>query len=289
MERLTPLVQPLSIDEAVLDLAGTAALHGAPPAAVLARFAREVEREVGVTVSIGLARQPAAGQDRRRARQAARLRRDRRARRRRCWRPSRCGCCPASVRHRSGGSRHSGSPGSAICRRSTRGRRARLLGEDGAGLVAARPRRGCAAVDPGRETKSVSAETTFATDLSRIDALERHLWRLSETAGAAAEGKELAAGGVVLKLKTRRLRAAHPRRPPPGPDRAAGPAVRGRAHAAGAGGGWHGVPPDRHRRPAAATLVRPLTGLTSPTPISAAASPGRRRSTLCAGASGPRR
>ena len=55
MERLTPLVQPLSIDEAVLDLSGTAALHGAPPAAVLACFARDVEREVGVTISIGLA------------------------------------------------------------------------------------------------------------------------------------------------------------------------------------------------------------------------------------------
>ena len=55
MEALTPLVQPLSIDEAVLDLAGTQALHRAPPAIVLARFAREVEREVGVTVSIGLA------------------------------------------------------------------------------------------------------------------------------------------------------------------------------------------------------------------------------------------
>src|ERR1035437_8116134 len=55
MGALTPLVQPLSIDEAVLDLSGTEALHGAPPAAVLARFALAVEREVGVSVSIGLA------------------------------------------------------------------------------------------------------------------------------------------------------------------------------------------------------------------------------------------
>ena len=55
MATLTPLLQPLSIDEAVLDLAGTEALHGAPPAIVLARFAREVEATVGVTVSIGLA------------------------------------------------------------------------------------------------------------------------------------------------------------------------------------------------------------------------------------------
>ena len=55
MNELTPLVQPLSIDEAVMDLAGTEALHGAPPAVVLARFASAVEQEVGVTVSIGLA------------------------------------------------------------------------------------------------------------------------------------------------------------------------------------------------------------------------------------------
>jgi DNA polymerase-4 len=55
MAKLTPLLQPLSIDEAVLDLAGTEALHGAPPAVVLARFAREVETSVGLTVSIGLA------------------------------------------------------------------------------------------------------------------------------------------------------------------------------------------------------------------------------------------
>ena len=55
MQDLTPLVQPLSIDEAVLDLRGTEALHRAPPAIVLARFARAVEREVGVTVSVGLA------------------------------------------------------------------------------------------------------------------------------------------------------------------------------------------------------------------------------------------
>ena len=55
MAELTPLLQPLSIDEAVMDLSGTEALHGAPPASVLARFARRVEEEVGVTVSIGLA------------------------------------------------------------------------------------------------------------------------------------------------------------------------------------------------------------------------------------------
>ena len=55
MLELTPLVEPLSIDEAFLDLSGTEKLHRASPALVLARFAREVERDVGITVSVGLA------------------------------------------------------------------------------------------------------------------------------------------------------------------------------------------------------------------------------------------
>ena len=51
---LTPLVEPLSIDEAFLDLTGTERLHGMCPAKVLARFAVKVECELGITVSIGL-------------------------------------------------------------------------------------------------------------------------------------------------------------------------------------------------------------------------------------------
>lgn len=54
MEELTPLVQPLSIDEAFLELRGTERLHRDLPARVLARFARKVEQEIGITVSVGL-------------------------------------------------------------------------------------------------------------------------------------------------------------------------------------------------------------------------------------------
>lgn len=54
MDELTPLVQPISIDEAFLDLTGTQKLHKAAPAVMLARFAKKVEREVGVTISVGL-------------------------------------------------------------------------------------------------------------------------------------------------------------------------------------------------------------------------------------------
>jgi len=54
MEALTPLVQPVSIDEAYLDLTGTAAIHKAPPAASLARLAASIEQDLQITVSIGL-------------------------------------------------------------------------------------------------------------------------------------------------------------------------------------------------------------------------------------------
>jgi DNA polymerase IV len=54
MMELTPLVQPLSIDEAFLELAGTQRLHREPPARILARLARRVENELGITISIGL-------------------------------------------------------------------------------------------------------------------------------------------------------------------------------------------------------------------------------------------
>jgi DNA polymerase IV len=51
---LTPLVEPLSIDEAFLDLGGTERLHGMIAAKALARFAKEVETKLGITISIGL-------------------------------------------------------------------------------------------------------------------------------------------------------------------------------------------------------------------------------------------
>jgi DNA polymerase-4 len=54
MQDLTPLVQPLSIDEAFLDLSGTELLHRDPAARTLAKFALRVEREIGITVSAGL-------------------------------------------------------------------------------------------------------------------------------------------------------------------------------------------------------------------------------------------
>ena len=202
MASLTPLVQPLSIDEAALDLAGTQALHGAPPAIVLARFAARVEREVGVTVSVGLApnrllAKIAAGRDKPRgfkvigAAEAA------------GWlagEPVRLlpGIGPALARRLAThgitllGHLQAMDDRSAI----------RKLGEDGPALVRRARGEDARLVDPTRETKSISAETTFDTDLTSVEDLERPLWRLSEKLARRLKAQELAAGGVVLKLKT---------------------------------------------------------------------------------------
>ena len=222
MHSLTPLVQPLSIDEAVMDLAGTEALHGAPPAAALARFALAVEREVGVTVSIGLAANRlmakiAAGRDKPRGfcvigAEARDL------------------LAPESVRLLPG-------IGPALARRlealgitrlghlqALSGRDAlRRLGEDGPSLVRRARGEDARPVDPARAARSLSAETTFDTDLSRLPDLERPLWRLAEKLGRRLREHDLAATGVVLKLKTAafvpRTRAARLSCPTVLPDR----------------------------------------------------------------------
>lgn len=201
MGRLTPLVQPLSIDEAVLDLSGTAALHGGPPAVVLARLARQVEREVGVTVSIGLApnrllAKIAAGRDKPRgfcvigAEAVALLAPE----------PVRLlpGVGPALARRLEGlGITRLGHLQALDARTALR-----RLGEEGPDLVRRARGEDSRRVDPARETKSVSAETTFDADLTRREDLERHLWRLSEKLARRLAEQDLAASGVVLKLKT---------------------------------------------------------------------------------------
>ena len=202
MEALTPLVQPLSIDEAVLDLRGTEALHGASPAVVLARFALAVEREVGVTVSIGLAANRLMAKlaaERDKPRGFAVIGADEAA----GW------LAPQPVSVLPG-------VGPAMAKRlvaagfSTLGQLAALapkeaaarFGEDGPALAARARGEDSRAVTPERETKSISAETTFEADLSGREALEAPLWRLCEKLARRLKEKGFAAAGVTLKLKT---------------------------------------------------------------------------------------
>ena len=202
MQGLTPLVEPMSIDEAVLDLSGTEALHRAPPAAVLAEFARRVEREVGVTISVGLAANRllakiAAGRDKPRGfavigrAEAAGLL---------AGEPVRLlpgvGAAMAAKLHAAGFTRLGQL--AALDARDA----ARRFGEEGPSLAARARGEDNRPVVPGRETKSVSAETTFETDMTNQAELEVVLWRLCETLSRRLAAKDFSAGGVVLKLKT---------------------------------------------------------------------------------------
>ncbi len=204
MSRLTPLMQPLSIDEAVLDLAGTERVHAAPPAVSLARLVHAIEAEVGITVSIGLAANRllakiAAGRDKPRGfavigSEAAEL------------------LAPEPVRLLPG-------IGPAMARKlaargiATLGQLQALddrdaltrLGADGPFLVRRARGQDARRVDPRRDSKSVSAETTFEADLADTVSLERMLWRCAEKLGRRLREQDLAAAGIVLKLKTTRF------------------------------------------------------------------------------------
>jgi DNA polymerase-4 len=81
----------------------------------------------------------------------------------------------------------------------------RLLGNDGPALVLRAQGAGSSLVDPGGTARSISAETTFNDDLTGRADLERHLWRLSERLAARLREKNVAAAGIVLKLKTARF------------------------------------------------------------------------------------
>ncbi len=204
MLALTPLVQPLSIDEAVLDLAGTEALHGMPPAAVLARFARTVEAQVGVTVSIGLAANRmlaklAAGRDKPRG--FAVLGSDAAA----VLAPEPVGILPgvgpAQERRLAALGLTRVGQLQGLDERQAR----RMLGDDGFSLVLRARGHGSRVVSTDGAAKSISAETTFSGDLSGQAELERELWRLAERLALRLREKEVAAAGVVLKLKTTRF------------------------------------------------------------------------------------
>src|SRR4029077_6918659 len=58
------------------------------------------------------------------------------------------------------------------------------------------------AVDPERDTKSVSAETTFERDIGDFRPLEQHLWDLTERVSARLKANALAGSTVTLKLKS---------------------------------------------------------------------------------------
>jgi DNA polymerase-4 len=202
MLSLTPLVEPLSIDEAFLDLAGTERVHGAMPALTLARFARKIQDEIGITISVGLSSNKFL------AKIASDLDKPRGF---------------AVLDQDDGKALLANKPVNFIFgigpatqqRLQQRGFRLisdlqqadeievmKQFGSEGRRLW--RLARGIddRKVTPDREPKVVSAETTFETDLRDLASLERQLWHLCEKVSMRLKAAELAGATITLKLKT---------------------------------------------------------------------------------------
>jgi len=202
MQALTPLVEPLSIDEAFLDLAGTERVHGMIAAKVLARFARNVERDIGITVSVGLSCNKFLAKiasDLDKPRGFAALDQDE-ARAMLADKPVGFifGVGPASqerlLQHgfRTIADLQRADEIELMKQFSSEGRRLWRLAR---GIDDRR-------VVPDRGAKTISSETTFETDIGDFSTLEKTLWRLSEKVSARLKSGDLAGSTITLKLKT---------------------------------------------------------------------------------------
>ena len=202
MQDLTPLVEPLSLDEAYLDLSGTEKMQGRVAARTMAALSLRIEKEIGISVSIGLSYNKflsklASELDKPRGfavlgkAEAKSFLRDK----------------PVSIVR---------GAGKVLAGRLTRDGYAtigaladadprELANRYGAtGLWLARIAQGedSRRVDPGGEMKTISSETTFDKDLSRPAELEKILWRQAERVSARAKSHGMAGRTIILKLKT---------------------------------------------------------------------------------------
>lgn len=201
MEALTPQIEPLSLDEAFLDLNGTARLHHAPPVLLLARLLKQMEEEIGVTGSVGLSHNKFL----------------------------------AKVASDLDKPRGFSVIGQADTADFLKGKPVRMIWGVGAAMQATLDRAGIRSFDdllrwdrkaldqkfgsmggrlwhlargednrrvsPHEPMKSISAETTFFEDTADRGLLDGHIWRLAERVSDRAKAKELAGRTVTLKLR----------------------------------------------------------------------------------------
>ncbi|NQV57017.1 MAG: DNA polymerase IV [Rhodospirillales bacterium] len=202
----TPLVEPLSIDEAFLDLSGTERLHGGSAAETLIRLVLRIESEIGVTVSVGLSHNKFLAKlasDMEKPRGFAVIGRSETIS---LLSPLPVGAIwgvgkTLQAKLSRDGIKTIGQLGKSDEKELVSrygvigGRLAKLaIGEDHR------------AVNPHGNVKSVSAETTFSKDIRGPDGLAERLWPLCETVAGRLKSKGLAARTITLKLKTSRFR-----------------------------------------------------------------------------------
>ena len=202
MDDLTPSVEPLSLDEAFIDLSGTQKLHGAPPAVMLVKLINRMHRELGLTGSIGLSHNKflakiASDLDKPRGfsvigvQDTEKFLKDK----------------PVRLIWGVGKAMQQSLEGSGIRTFSDllRWERKDLnakFGQMGDRLWHLARGQDARPVDSRAAMKSISNETTFFEDTSDLDLLHGHLWRMCEKVSSRAKAKGIAGRVLTLKLKT---------------------------------------------------------------------------------------
>ena len=202
MLALTPLVEPLSIDEAFLDLSGTQKLHGASPAATLARLAKYIEDNIGISVSVGLSYCKFL------AKMASDLDKPRgfavigKAETMSFLAPKSVGAIWGVGKVAQERLEKEGFHTIGDLQRADQSELYRRLGPEGGRLWKLARGIDDRKVEPERDAKSASAETTFDDDICDPQTLTRALFLLSEKVSARLKHGEIAGRTVTLKLKT---------------------------------------------------------------------------------------
>ena len=206
MEELTPAIEPLSLDEAFLDLTGTEKLHHAPPAVMLARLVNRMESDIGISGSIGLSHNKFL------AKVASDLDKPRgfsiigKAETNDFLRDQ-----PVSLIWGVGAVTRESLAKAGIrtfadlLRWDRQDLHARFgsMGERLWHLARGQDRRRVSAHEP---VKGISNETTFKDDTADADLLDGHLWRMAEKVADRAKAKQIAGRVVTLKLKTAKFK-----------------------------------------------------------------------------------
>jgi len=212
MKDLTPLVEPLSIDEAFLDLTGTKRLHGCTPAQSLIRLQRKILKDVGVTVSVGLSYNKFL------AKTASDL-----------DKPNGFAVLgradaldfladkPVSFIYGIGPAfaaklARQGLKTVSDIRKVSDKDMARRFGDNGLRLARLSRAEDHRRVNPRSKRKSVSAETTFNTDISDVEILKDKLWQVCLKTADRSKAKTLAGRTVTLKLKSANFKTITRRR-----------------------------------------------------------------------------
>jgi len=202
MRELTPLVEPLSLDEAYLDLSGTERLHGVSPAKTMAGLAQRIARELGITVSVGLSFNKFL------AKLASEIDKPRgfavigRAEAKSWLRDKPIGYIRGAGTALQARLAKDGITRIGQLQDADRRELAARYGSTGLWLARLANAEDVRAVDPEGERKSISAETTFQKDIARYAELETILWDQAERVSAHAKATGLGGRTVTLKLKT---------------------------------------------------------------------------------------